>query len=78
MTGPNIQYTGTIYCNDARVTAPFQRTLHISPLPSNVKVADGIKPSPDAKASILTLDGHEKVLERGDYVLNDLGDLTVR
>jgi tetratricopeptide (TPR) repeat protein len=52
--------------------------LPILPVEQAIQIPDGISAPPQAKATVLTLDGQEKILERGDYVLTDLGKLTIR
>ncbi len=77
VTAKYLQYAGTIYCKSSKVNATVQN-MQILPIEHAVEIPDGISAPPQAKPTILTLDGREKILERGDYVLTDLGKLTVR
>jgi hypothetical protein len=52
--------------------------LQIHPVENAIQLPDAISAPPQAKPTVLTLDGQEKILERGDYVLTDLGKLTIR
>ncbi len=78
ITGRFVQYLGTVFCNNVKTETLPNRELKVLPVPQAVHLEDCTTPSSDAKTSVVMLDGHEKVLERGDYILTDLGRLTVR
>jgi tetratricopeptide (TPR) repeat protein len=78
ISGSDISYFGTIHCNKSTLTQPQNRRAKILPIEHVFQIQEGIDPPPDARTVVPVIEAGVKMLERGDYILTDLGDLTVR
>ncbi len=78
ISGSGIGYFGTIYCNNSTLTQRQNGRAKILPIEHVFQIQEGIDPPPDARTVVPVIEANVKMLERGDYILTDLCDLTVR
>jgi tetratricopeptide (TPR) repeat protein len=78
VSGTNIRYYGTIYSNNSTITQLPGSRAKILPIKQDFQIQEGIDPPAGAKTGVPVFEANTKMLERGDYVLTDLGNLEIR
>jgi tetratricopeptide (TPR) repeat protein len=78
ISGTDIRYFGSIYCNNSKLTQLQNSRAKIMPLEHAFQIPEGLDPPIGAKTGVPVIEAGVRMLERGDYILTDLSDLSIR